>query len=184
MLRRVLEHEANRLTRWRHVWMGIFGAAVVGQVGLAQWAAADERPVFYVSAVKAALGVLDTPLFSARFSVPIQGDLSPCADLGELQRALHRARQREARGVAWYQYLPGLGVNAAGILYLGVGHDLWAKAFVGGAIGSVVGSIKLFTQPRRLIDGRNDFGVSMDQPWFTRVNLTISATFAQIRFRF
>ena len=184
-LRSALIHEQWRLKTWRLSWTGVFGAAVVGQIGLAQLAEEDQRPAFYVSAVKAALGAGHTPLFTARFSVPDKDRVAdPCEDLAQLKLALAYAQKRQGRGVAWYQHFPGFGVNMAGVLYLGLVHDLWAESLVGAALGTAVGSLKLLTQPRRTLDWGGDPGTGDDQPWFSRLQLTISTSYAGISMPF
>ena len=171
-LRANLTREAERLRSWRVTWTAIFAGGTIGQVGLAGLFEGDDRRTFDVGAVKAALGAVTTPFLSPRFDVPpkLAGE-SACEDLVRLRAALAEAARKEAKGVAWFQHFPGVAVNVAGILYLGLAHGLWVESLLGAAFGTAVGETKIWTQPRRAIDWAEGSVPTGDAPWISRLRI-------------
>lgn len=178
-LRANLANEAERMRSWKVTWTVVFGAGVIGQVAIAELVegpdseSSRDRRTFDVGAVKAGLGAVTTPFLAPKIEVPepILGE-SACDDLKRLQAALTIAARKQAKGVAWYQYLPGAAVNVAGILYLGLAHDLWVESLLGAAFGTAVGSIKVLTQPRRAIDWDKEGAPPGAPPWLSRIRIS------------
>jgi hypothetical protein len=151
-LERLLDREHRNLRAYRVGWATVFAAAAIGQVGLAELVGEPRDISIQVSAVKATIGASVTPFLAPRFDMPeaVPGQ-EPCARLADLERTLVYVARRERRGVALYQHGLGAALNVAGLLYLGLFHDQWVEGLLGALIGSAVGELRLWTQPRRAI---------------------------------
>lgn len=164
-LEKLLAREHKNLRAYRIGWATVFAAAAVGQVGLAELAGPPRDIAIQVSAAKAAIGASFTPFLAPRFDLPdkIPGQ-PPCERLAALEKTLLYVAHRERRGVALYQHGLGAALNLAGLLYLGLVEDQWIEGLAGALIGSAVGELRLWTQPRRAI--RSVDGAAEERgPW-------------------
>lgn len=144
-----LDVERRRLTLYRRGWPVIFGVAAISQVAVAELGSDKRRPAFLVSAFKATLGATVTPFLSPRAKeTPRLAGEAPCSRLRRLEDAWLDLGRRERRGGAWYNHALGVALNVAGLLYLGLVEDQWIEGLAGALVGSAVGELRLWTQPR------------------------------------
>lgn len=157
-LRSMLDSESHRARVWNTGWAIFFGAAAVGQLGLA---AAKYKPFgtfdqafkeqMYVGAAKATLGAAVRIVLPLRVERPApnatvaQGG-DPCADAAQLRRAVVHTGRRERRSV-WLTLIGGTAVNLAGSALLWYRND-FTTALTSFLTGAIVGPISAFTQPR------------------------------------
>jgi hypothetical protein len=148
-----LDEESDRAKRWTTIWAILFGAAVVGQAGLAIAEISptggefddDDRETLWVGVGKATLAVGSKVILPLRIPVPSR-TTDACADVAALRKALVVAAKREKRSF-WLTHIGGTAVNLAGFSIL-----TWRRSFKVGAISFAlsypVGPASAYTQPR------------------------------------
>ena len=132
---------------WNTAWAIGFGAASLGQLGVALSGetGADLRDAAAVGAAKAGLGA------ASRFVVPLAIAVPPqiaeaCADRDALTTALADAGKRE-RANFWLGHLGSIAVNFAGTAIL-VERRSWRVGLESLALGYPVGLLAIYTAPR------------------------------------
>ena len=180
-LERLLSRERRNLEAYRIGWASGFAIAALGQVAAAELVGEPRGVAIYVSAIKATVGAAFTPFLAPTLELPAPAPgESRCARLAALEEALRYAARRERQGVVLYQHALGWALNLAGLLYLGLVEDQWLEGIAGALVGSAVGELRLWTQPRRAIEAvetaRKERG-----PWLTAAPFGLGA---QITVRF
>jgi len=137
-LRRRLELEHDRATRWRYTWAIVFGAGALGQAIAAPLVNDHvQRDTLYVGAVNSAIGAAAS-LSDLRVEVG--------ATCGELQHNLVDAGRNE-RKAFYLNHAGGLVINLAAALVLA--HYTDAKnAAVSFAAGYAFSLARIYTMPR------------------------------------
>ncbi len=147
-----LDRQARYARYWNHGWgWGLLGAAGA-HVGVAQLVDDEaDRDSLYVGAIKSGLGTFSTfvmmPVKVDR--VTASGPTPTCDDVARAERALVAAAKSQR--VHWFKHVEGVGVNIAGVLYLGIEHDAWGKAAAGALLGIAVGELRLWSRPEGAI---------------------------------
>jgi hypothetical protein len=146
----------GRARMWSRGWgLGFLGGGL-GQAGLVPLTKnpADQR-VYALGAVSSLIGA--TAVWVAPPTAPrhlreldaltAEGSLDECALLARAEQMLVKDAAGQRAGDNWWSHGRNLALNAAGGLLLGLGWDQWDDAFLGIAVGTLVGEVMIWTQP-------------------------------------
>ena len=150
---RALARERRSARTWNTAWMISYVVFAGGQVGLAlaefspgrEFDRAQESSL-YIGAGKAVIGSLARLVLPLRVpEVARSGD--PCVDQAALDR-VHAYTARKEKRTFWLQLGGGLALHAIGGSYLVLKEDSWRDALTSFALGAVVSTLTLYTQPK------------------------------------
>lgn len=148
-----LEREHAAARRWNVAWTITYTAFAGLQVGaaLAEFSPGSDftiatRDSLYIGAGKAAIGALSRVILPLRVPVPPRA-AGGCADPAAIAIARRTAARKE-RNTFWLQLGGGAALHLVGGGYLVVHRDAWKEALVSLAMGAVVSTITLYTEPK------------------------------------
>ncbi|MES1208449.1 MAG: hypothetical protein ABUS79_21125, partial [Pseudomonadota bacterium] len=139
------------------------GAAGVGTLIAAPFAAPADRIDYYTGAGAAAIGIL--PFFVAPplviadsrelhgklVGAPPRNDVEVCHLLADAEQMLVRDARNAHATTAWWAHLGNAVFNAGIVLFEGLGFNHWTGGLINGISGAVVGEAVIFSQPTRII---------------------------------
>jgi hypothetical protein len=184
-IRAHLRGEARRARTWDLAWGVGLGALAGVQTGflVAEWVPLRDfdhaaESGLRVDLAKAVIG--SASHFVLPLRVPQAGAASgdACASLEAAERTL-RAAAREERLAFWLNHAGNLGINAAGLLWLGLVDDEWQEGLVSFATGMVGGLVAVYTQPRGRLRAARD-GRLLGTPRSAAWGLTVTPGFAGV----
>jgi|GEM_PF-3061891 len=151
--RAALDRERRAASTWNTAWVITYAAFTGIQIGaaLVEFSPGNEftdatRDSLYIGAGKAAIGSLSRLILPLR--VPqVTRSADPCDDAPALARA-HRIAARKQRNAFWLQLGGGAALHLVGGGYLVVHHDAWREAVTSLALGAVISTITLYTEPK------------------------------------
>ncbi len=159
-LRHEIDREAGRSDLWREAWTGGLGAAIVGTVAVG---ATDPNPVRRVDSMVSVTKTL-VPIVQMNVAPPLvirdartlraPGAIEdPCVALARAEALLVRDAHNEAGVYRWRTHLLPLAANILIAAALGTFlDDNWTPALLGLGAGLVVNEIRMWSQPRDLLD--------------------------------
>lgn len=138
-----LQAEAPRAQVWNGGWTALFVTSAVGAFSIASLVdSPGQKASLYWTSAKSTIATI----FHLRRPIDVP-TLPPCADEAQARQALERAAKSQRRGRHWMRHAEGAFLNLIGIAILGFGYGYWTEALVNTALGTVVGEIRIFTQP-------------------------------------
>jgi hypothetical protein len=151
--RAALDREADAARSWNTAWTITYAAMTGVQVGAAllEFSPGKDfddaaRANLYIGAGKAAIGTLSRIVIPLRLPrVAATGDA--CADARAVRRA-HTIAARKERNTFWLQLGGGAALHLVGGGYLVMREDAWREALMSLALGAVVSTITLYTEPK------------------------------------
>ena len=158
-LNRHLRAELAPSRTWTLAFGTFYGVASLGQLAIAPTAKPVAQADWYVGAASTGVGsvVLMLAPLGVLEDAPRLSDAPVGMDAGEVCKLVLDAEKRfvrdadgEALGRSLLAHIGNVIVNAAGLLWLGLGYHRWETGFLNFGVGMVIGEGMILTQPHAL----------------------------------
>lgn len=161
-IQRELRLGARKARIWSWGWAAAFSAIATGEAVVSLVSPAEQRGDSLVGGAAALVGLLTVVIAP----LPVMRDqrwldrrvaralpaADPCALLADAERLLLRDAAGEQLLRGWYAHVATLLFNVGTALIIGFGFGHGAIAALNAAAGSVIGEVKINTQPTHSID--------------------------------
>jgi len=158
LISRVLDDQNRKMRIWNWIWGLTFTTASAVQYGIAYESDDKDRRVDLVAGgSKAFIGAASVVLLPLKVAAAPFGTGLLCADLAAAEEALVEGARQQHKGRRLLRHAEGLALNTVTVLIVGFGYDRWKEGLIGAAIGTLVGEIRIFTQPTDARDTLSDY---------------------------